>query len=73
MMRRANISMRLGILWGIEAERKEENEGKRGSSKKEEEEISKILHLSGGVFSGAGIMRVQITFPPSPLGLPAAG
>lgn len=25
--------------------------------KEKEEEISKILHLSGGVFSGAGIMR----------------
>lgn len=34
MMRRANIGMGLRILWGIEAERKEGNEGKKGEFKK---------------------------------------
>lgn len=38
---------------GGKRRRIEEKEGSKG-----EEEISKILHLSGGVFSGAGIMRV---------------
>lgn len=55
VMRRANSSVGLGGCVRNGGGR-EGNEGEKGSKK--EEDISKILHQTGRVFSRAGIMRV---------------